>query len=107
MNNTGLDLANKNSFFNNYTVNIFLFVTAIILLVVTTIVMYMLCKDMKLRSLVTSLALQQLKEVGMAAKQEHVSIVQDIECTCKIQWDTNNHAKFVNFRHSNFQYSKS
>ena len=24
----------------------------------------------------------------MVAKQEHVSIVQDIECTCKIQWYT-------------------
>ena len=28
------------------------------------------------------------KEVGMVAKQEHVSIIQDIECTCKIQWYT-------------------
>ena len=82
------DLANKNSFFNNYTVDIFLFVTAIISLVVTKIVMYILCKHIKLKSLVTSLALQQIKEVGMVAKQEHVSIAQDIECTCKIQWYT-------------------
>ena len=43
---------------------------------------------MKLTSLVTSLALQQIKEVGMVAIQEHVSIAQDIECTCKIQWYT-------------------
>ena len=43
---------------------------------------------MKLKSLVTSLTLQQIKEVGMVAKQEYVSIVQDIECTCKIQWYT-------------------
>ena len=41
---------------------------------------------MKLKSLVASLALQQIKELGMVAKLEHVSIVQDIECTCKIQW---------------------
>ena len=33
-------------------------------------------------------ALQQIKEVGMVAKQEYVSIAQDIECTCKIQWYT-------------------
>ena len=65
-----------------------MFVTTLILLVVTTIVMYILCKHMKLKSLVTSLALQQIKEVGIIAKQEHVSIVQDIECTCKIQWYT-------------------
>ena len=49
--NNGLDLANKNSLFDNYT-------------------------------------LQQIKEVGMVANQEHVSIAQDIECTCEIQWYT-------------------
>ena len=79
-------MANKNPFFNNYNVDIFLFVTVIILLVVTTMVMYILCKHMKLKSLVTSLALQQIKEVGVVTKQEHVSIAQDIKCTWKIQW---------------------
>ena len=78
-----LDLANKNFFFSNYTVGHFLLVTAIILLVVTTVVMYILCKHMKLKSLVTSLALQQIKEVGAVAKQEHVSIAH--KCICKIQ----------------------
>ena len=43
---------------------------------------------MKLKSWVTSLALQQIREVGAVAKQEHVSIMHDIECTCKIQWYT-------------------
>ena len=43
---------------------------------------------MKLKCLVTSLALQQIREVGKVAKQEHVSIMHDIECTCKIQWYT-------------------
>ena len=37
---------------------------------------------MKLKSLVTGLALQQTEEVGVVAKQEHVSITEDIECTC-------------------------
>ena len=50
--------------------------------------MHISCKHMKLKSLVTSLALQQIKEVGMVAKQEHVSIVQNIRCTIKIQWYT-------------------
>ena len=67
-NNNGLDLSNKDSFFSNYTVDSFLFVTAIFL-VVTLIVMYILCKHMKLKSLVNSLALQQIKEVGAVAKQ--------------------------------------
>ena len=50
--------------------------------------MYIICKCIKLKSLVTSLALQQIREIGMVAKQEHVSIAHDIECTCKIQWYT-------------------
>ena len=29
-----------------------------------------------------------MKELGMVAKQVHVSKAQDIECTCKIQWYT-------------------
>ena len=82
--NNGLDLANKNSFFNNYTRH-FLFVTAITSLVVTSIVLYIICKHTRLKSLVTSLALQQIREVGMVAKWEHVSITHDVECTCKIQ----------------------
>ena len=88
-NDNNFDLPNKSFFFNNNnTVDIILFVTAIISLVVTAIVMYILCKHMKLNTLVTSLALQKIKEVGMVAKQEHVSIEQDIKCSCKNQWYT-------------------
>ena len=61
-----------------------MFVTAIILLVVISIVLYIICKHTKLKSLVTSLTLQQLREVGAATKQEHVSVTYDIECTYKI-----------------------
>ena len=86
--NMELELPNKNFFFKNYIVDIFLFVPVIISLVVTTIVIYILCKHTKLKTLVTSLAVQQIKEVGVVAKQESVTLVQDIECTCKIQWYT-------------------
>ena len=96
-NNNDLELPNKNFFFNNYTVDIFLFVTSIISLVVTTIVMYILCKHMKLKSLVTSLALQQIKEVGMVAKQEH---------SPKNSMVNHTHAKFINLGLGNFHYSK-
>ena len=82
-NNNGLHLAYKHFFFNNYTVDIFLFVAVITSLAVTEIVIYTLCKHMRLKSLVTSFALQQIKEVDVVAKQEHVSIAH--ECTCKIQ----------------------
>ena len=73
---------------NINTIDISLFVTSIISLVVTSIVMYIILKHTKLKSLVTSPVLQQLREVGAVAKQEHVSIIHDIECTCKIQWCT-------------------
>ena len=36
---------------------------------------------MKLKTLVASLALQQIKEVGVVTKQE--GIMPNIECTCK------------------------
>ena len=85
--NNRLDLAQK-SFLNNYTIDSFLFVTTIISLVVTSIVIYIICRHIKLKSSVISLALQQIREVGTAAKQEHVSIMHDVECTCKIQWYT-------------------
>ena len=56
------ELSNKNSLFNNFTIDIFLFVTAIISILVTTLVIYILCKHMKLKTLVTSLALLQIKK---------------------------------------------
>ena len=52
---------NKNFYSNNYIVDIFLFITAVISLLVTTLAIYLLCKHKKLRMLVASLALQQVK----------------------------------------------
>ena len=65
-----LELPSKNFFFNNYILDIFLFVTVIISLLVTTIFINVLCKHKKLITLVASLALQQIKEVGTVATQE-------------------------------------
>ena len=47
---------------------------------------YIICKHVKLKSLVTSLAFQQIR--GAGTNQEHVSTMQDIECTCKTKWYT-------------------
>ena len=58
-----------NFFSNNFIVDVFLFVTAIILLLVTTLVIYLLCKHKKLRTPATSLTLQQMREVGAVATQ--------------------------------------
>ena len=56
------EFANKN-FFNSKIVKIFKFMVAIISIIATVITIYAICKHNKLRALVTSLALQQVKEV--------------------------------------------
>ena len=58
-----LEFSNKNFFTNNFIIDTFLFTIAIILVITTMIIIYTLCKHNKLRALVVSLALQQVKEV--------------------------------------------
>ena len=58
----------KKTFFDNHTIDIFLFVAAIISILVTIVVLFIICKYTKLKSLVTSLALAQEEEVGTVAK---------------------------------------
>ena len=53
----------KNFFSNNYIMDIFVFASSIISLMSTTLVIYLLCKHKKIRSLITSLVLHQIKEV--------------------------------------------
>ena len=63
-----IEFANKNFFTNNFIVDLFVFVIAIILVITSIIIIYTLCKHNKLRALVMSLALQQVKE----AKAEEI-----------------------------------
>ena len=63
INELDIEFANKNIFTNNFIVDIFVFIIAIISVITTIIIIYALCKHNKLRVLVTSLALQQVKEV--------------------------------------------
>ena len=55
---------NKNIFSENDSIDIFLFITAIISLLATTLTVYLLCKHKKLKTLIASLVLHQVKEVG-------------------------------------------
>ena len=71
--NSNTNLPNKNFFSGNFIVEVFLFITPIISVLVTTLAIYFLCKHKKLRTLVTSLALQQIKEVGTVTTQEEVT----------------------------------
>ena len=50
-------ITNKNFFSENYILDIFLFITAIISLLATILTIYSLCKHKKLRTLIASLVL--------------------------------------------------
>ena len=78
-------------FFNSQVVKIFKFVVAIILTIATVVTIYAICKHNKLRALVTSLALQQVKEVK-AQDIENVNYM----CECKTQFLYNFNSKYSN-----------
>ena len=55
---------NKIFFSDNYIMDIFVFISAIMSLLTTTLTVYLLFKHKKIRVLITSLVLHQVKEVG-------------------------------------------
>ena len=75
-----IEFPNKNFFTNNFIIDIFVFIIAIILVMTTMIIIYTLCKHNKLRTLIVSLALQQVKEVSM------VEIKKEYRCECTSQF---------------------
>ena len=60
---------NKNFFSNNHILDIFIFISSIISLISTTLIIYLICKHKKIRMLVGSLALQQIKEVSANSRE--------------------------------------
>ena len=60
---------NKKFFSNNHIMDIFVFVSSIISLISTTLIMYLMCKHKKIRILVASLDLHQVKEVGASSRE--------------------------------------
>ena len=61
--------------------DVFLFIIAIISIITTKIILYVLCKNNKLRTLVVSLALQQVKEVSASATKQENNM-----CNCTSQF---------------------
>ena len=61
--------SSKNCFSNNYIVDFFVFISSIISLISTTLIIYLLCKLKKIRTLITSLVLHQAKEVGATSRE--------------------------------------
>ena len=62
-------ITNKKFFSDNYVIDVFLFIAAIIFLLATALATYLLCKHKKLRMLITSLVLQ-VKEVSAVTRKE-------------------------------------
>ena len=58
-----LDNSNKNIFSNNYIVDIFMFTSSIISLILTTLVVYLFCEHKHIGTLITILILHKIKEV--------------------------------------------
>ena len=70
-------ITNTNFFYDNYVIDVFLFIAAIISLLATTLTIYLLCKHKKVRMQMASLVLHQVREVGAVMQQE-------INTECKI-----------------------
>ena len=64
-----LNNSNKNFFSNNYIVDIFVFTSSTILLISTTLVIYLFCKHKHIRTLVASLILHKIKKVEASSKE--------------------------------------
>ena len=65
-----LEIPYKNFFTNNFIVDVFVFIIAIIAVITTMILLYILCKHNKLKTLVASLALQQVREVSASTTKK-------------------------------------
>ena len=69
----------KNFFTNNFIVDIFIFTVAVSSAITTLITLYLLWKHNKVRTLVASVALQQVKEVSTSATKQDTNNAWD--CT--------------------------
>ena len=64
------DLTTNKKFFSNNYIDVFLFITAIISVLVVTLEICLLCRHKKIEMLVASLGMQQIKEVGAVTQEE-------------------------------------
>ena len=74
----------KHLFFDNYIMDVFLFITVILSMITTAAISQTMCKHAKLKSLVTGIAFQPIKGTDAISS----SITDSEDCTCKVQWYT-------------------
>ena len=75
------EFASKNFFTNNFIIDVIMFIIAIISVISTIIIIYPIYKDNKIRTLVTSLAFQEAKEVKAEEMNE-----RNYNCECTAQF---------------------
>ena len=61
--------SSKNFFSNNYIVDMFMFVSSVISLISTTLIIYLFCKHKQIRTLMTSLILHKIKNVEASSNE--------------------------------------
>ena len=74
----------EHSFFDNYIMDIFLFIAAILSMIATVAITCIMCKHPKLKALITGTAFQPIK----GTEAIFSSINESENCTCKAQWYT-------------------
>ena len=67
------------SFLNSFLADVLIFTAALMALIITLIIIYILYGQSKLKALVTNIAMQRIKAVEAAD-------MSDMLCTCKTQW---------------------
>ena len=67
------------SFLNSFVTDILLFSVVLVTMIIMLVVIYMICRQAKLKALVANIALQHAKGIEAAD-------VNDMFCMCKTQW---------------------
>ena len=73
------DTSKFKSFLNSFLADILIFTAALITLIISLVIIYVMYRQSKLKALVTNIAMQWIKTVEAAD-------VSDMLCTCKTQW---------------------
>ena len=72
----------KHSFFDNYVIDIFLVIAAILSMIATAAITCIMCKHTKLKALIAGIAFQPMKGIEAIFS----SIKESENCTCRAQW---------------------
>ena len=69
------------SFLNSFQTDVLIFVAALLTIIVTLVVIYVMCGQSKLKALVANIALQCIQGTESADPG-----FQEVNCTCQTQW---------------------